>query len=192
MIRRLLGVGLVAVALFSVAARAADFISLEWGEFKLDPESAVKPKSVSVVNGNGELSLSMALDMLVANADGSKTEGSSSFSGEFLIQQPHYVTLPAINIELKGHIIKTAGSTARLEVTIGNTKDTISWSATEVLAAPFSKSITTPIAAGMLPAPFPINASAYVSKDAGGGAVLVSLESIEVKIGHMRVASNEN
>jgi hypothetical protein len=192
MIRRFFGVGLVTVALFSVTARAADFISLEWGEFKLDPESTVKPKSVSVVNGNQELSFAMALDTLVANADGSKTESSSSFSGEFLIQQPHYVTLPAINIELKGHIIKTAGSTARLEVTIGSNKETIIWSANEVLAAPFSKTITSPITAGTLPVPFPINASAYVNKDAGGGAVLVSLESIEVKIGHMRLASNEN
>jgi hypothetical protein len=192
MIRRSIGIGLVAVALFSLSAKAADFVSLEWGEFKIDAESAVKPVSVSVVNGNEELSLAMTLDKLMANADGAKTEGSSSFSGEFLIQQPHYVTLPAVNIELKGHIIKTAGSTASLAVTIGNTTNVLKWDATEVISAPFTKSIISPVTAGQLPAPFPISASAVVNKDPGGGAVLVSLESIEVKIGRVRVASYDN
>ena len=191
MIRRLLGVGLVAVTLFNVTAYAADFVSLEWGEFKLDAESAVKPTSVSVVNGVEELSMSMALDTLVANADGGKTEDSSGFSGEFLIEQPHYVTLPAINIELKGHIIKTAGSTARLEVTIGDTKNSFEWQTNEVVSAPFSKTITTAITKGQLPAPFPVSAIAFVNKAAGAGAVLVSLESIEVKIGRVRVASSQ-
>jgi hypothetical protein len=192
MIRKSIGIGLVAVALFSLSAKAADFVSLEWGEFKIDAESAVKPVSVSVVNGSEELSLAMTLDTLMANADGAKTEGSSSFSGEFLIQQPHYVTLPAVNIELKGHIIKTAGSTASLEVTIGNTKNVLKWDATEAISAPFSKSIISPVTAGQLPAPFPISASAVVSKEPGGGAVFVSLESIEVKIGRVRVASYDN
>ena len=190
MIRRVFGASLIVAALFSVTAKAADFISLEWGDFKLDAESAVAPKSVSVVNGNGELSLAMTLDSLVANADGAKTEGSSSFSGEFLVQQPHYVNLPAVNIELKGHIIKTSGSTARLEVTIGNTTQTLTWAANEVVSAPFAKTLTTPVATGQLPAPFPIGASAFVTKQAGDGAVLVSLESIDVKIGRLRVASN--
>ncbi len=191
MVSKLLGVGLVAVALLSVAAKSADFASLEWGEFRQDAESVVKPKSLSVVNGQEELSFAMELDKLVANADGAKTEASSSFSGEFLIQQPHYVTLPAVDIELKGHIIKTAGSTARLDVTIGNTTQTITWTASDVVAAAFTRNITSPIKAGQLPAPFPINASVFVTKDATGGAVLVSLESIDVKIGRVRLASNE-
>jgi hypothetical protein len=192
MIRRSIGVGLVAVALFSLSAKAADFVSLEWGEFKIDAESAVKPVSVSVVNGSAELSLAMTLDKLMANADGAKTEGSSSFSGEFLIQQPHYVTLPAVSIELKGHIIKTVGSTASLEVTIGNSTNILKWDANEAISAPFSKSIISQVTAGQLPAPFPISASAVVNKEPGAGAVLVSLESIEVKIGRVRVASYDN
>jgi hypothetical protein len=190
MICRLLSAAFVVVTLLGASAKSADFASLEWGEFRQDAESAVKPKSVSVVNGQEDLSVAMTLDTLVANADGAKTEDSSSFSGEFLIQQPHYVTLPAVDIELKGHIIKTAGSTARLEVTIGNTRETITWAANEVASGAFSKSITSPIAKGQLPAPFPVSAAVFVNKEAGSGAVLVSLESIDVKIGRVRLASN--
>ncbi len=190
MIRKLFGLCVIVAALSGVAANAADFASLEWGEFKLDAESAVKPKSISVVNGDKQLSLTMALDGLVAHADGGKTENASSFSGEFIIQQPHYITLPAVDIEIKGFIVKTAGSTATLDITVGNIKQQIAWKADEVVSGPFTRTFTAPVAAGQLPAPFPVAATAIVNNNGNSGAILVSLESIDVKIGRVRLASN--
>lgn len=190
MIRNLLCAGVLSSLLIGAPAIAADVVSLEWGgEFRLAVDSAVKPKEVSIASGNNELSLEMALDTLVAGADGSKTEGSSSFSGEFIIRQPHHVSLPSVNIALRGHIIKTAGSTARLDVKIGATEKTIEWKTDEVLSESFVSTLSVSIAEGFVPVPFPVSAVAYVNKQPGGGAVLVSLEAIEVKIGQVRVAS---
>ncbi len=190
MIRRLVSVGVLSILLAGAPAIAADVVSLEWaGEFRLAVDSDVKPKDVSIAGGNNELSLEMALDTLVAGADGSKTEGSSSFSGEFIIRQPHQVSLPSVNITLRGHIIKTAGSMARLDVKIGNTEKTIEWKAEEVLSEPFVSSMSVSIVEGFVPVPFPVSAVAYVNKQPGGGAVLISLETIDVKIGQVRVAS---
>ncbi len=190
MIRKLLSVGVLSVGLLCVPAVGADFASLQWsGEFRLDAESGVTPKSVDVVNANNELNLGMTLETLVASADGIKMEGSSSFSGEFVIQQPHQASFPSVTVELRGHIIKTAGTTARLEVTIGDIKKTVEWKADQALSEPFLTTISAPIANGIIPTPFPVSAIAFVNKDAGSGAVLVSLEKIDVRIGQTRVAS---
>jgi hypothetical protein len=180
-----------AISLFGNVAIAADLVSLEMGEFNIDSESLVKPTSVSVVNGQNQLKFSMTLDALVANADGGKTEAASSMTGSFLVQQPHKLSLPSMTIELRGHIIKTAGSTARLDVTIGDNKHTIDWKADETAAKSFDVVLSETVANGELPASFPIAASAVVSKNVDGGAVLVSLESIEVTINQLKVARAE-
>jgi hypothetical protein len=187
-VRMLLSAGLVLASVFGGPAGAADLVSLDWGEFNLDAESAVKPKTVTVKTGKDQLSLSMELDSLVANADGVKTEASSSFAGQFSIQQPDYVSLPSIRFELRGLIVKTAGSTASLDVSIGSMTKTISWKEDEVLSEPFSASFSGTVPDGQLPSPLPISVLAFVKKAPGGGAVLVSLEKIDVQIGQVNVA----
>jgi hypothetical protein len=42
---------------------------------------------------------------------------------------------------------------------------------------------------GALPVPFPVSAVAVVTKESGAGAVLVSLENIDVSISQVRVAN---
>jgi hypothetical protein len=188
MIRVVLSSAVIALTLFSTTAKAADLVSLEMGEFTIDSESPVKPKSISVTNGSNQLTFSMQLDTLVANADGAKTEASSSMTGNFVVMQPHKQSLPAMTIQLRGHIIKTVGSTARLDLTIGNNKKTIEWKADEVAAKTFDITLNEVVANGELPVPFPISAFAVVNKTAGAGAVLVSLESIDVNISQLKVA----
>jgi hypothetical protein len=188
MIRVVFSTALMALALLSTTAKAADLVSLEMGEFTIDSESPVKPKSVSVLNGQNQLTFSMQLDALVANADGAKTEASSSMSGSFVVMQPHKQSLPSMTIELRGHIIKTIGSTARLDVTIGNNKKSIEWKADEAAAKTFDIILNEVVANGELPVPFPISALVVVNKTAGAGAVLVSLESIDVNISQLKVA----
>jgi hypothetical protein len=191
MFRKSLAFVFIGVALMGSVARGADFISLEWGQFNVDSESLVKPKSVSFVNGQDKLGLSMTLDTLVANADGGKLEGSSSMTGDFVVQQPHQLSLPSMTVELRGHIIKTVGSTAHLEVTIGGSKKVVDWTADQVLSGPFTVSMNEAVPNGQLPAPFPISASIVVNKVAGDGAVLVSLENIDVTVGQVHVARAE-
>jgi hypothetical protein len=188
-IRTIAAAGLIMSALCAPLAAAADLALLEWGEFNVDAESAIKPVKVDLVAGGRELKLSMSLDKLVATADGGKTEGASSFSGHFLVLQPDYISLPSAVIELQGHIVKTPGSTARIDVTIGSDKKTLEWGADDSRAEAFTTTITTVIADGQLPSPFPISASAFVAKDKGGGAVLVSLERINITIGQIQVAN---
>jgi hypothetical protein len=186
-----LAVAVIGFSLMGAASNAADFVSLEWGEFNIDSESPVKPKAVTFANGPEKLGLSMTLDTLVANADGATLEDSSSMIGDFVVQQPHHVSLPTMTVELSGHIIKTAGSTAHLEVTIGASKKIVDWTSTEVLSGPFTVTMNEAVPNGQLPAPFPISALVTVSKEAGGGAVLISLDKIDVGIGQVRVARAE-
>ena len=188
-IRKIATAGLILFGVCASTVLAADLARLEWGEFNVDAESAIKPLNVDVKAGERDLKLTMSLDKLVANADGGKTEATSSFSGHFVVQQPDYILLPSAVIELKGHIIKTPGSTARIDVTIGAEKKTLEWGADDIRAETFSTTISAVIANGLLPSPFPVSASAFVTKDAGGGAVLVSLESIDVTIGQLQVAT---
>lgn len=183
-----MALGLVVAVFACAGARAADLVSLEWGAFSTDIEGAIAPEVVTASTGRDELTLTMTLKSLSANADGAKTEDSASFAGYFPVQQPDYVALPQLYVELEGHIIKTPGATARLDVIIGNEKKTIEWKAGDNLAEAFTSTISATVADGQLPSPFPVAATLYVSKPADGGAVLVSLEKINLTVGQVRVA----
>ncbi len=175
-------------ALFGTVVSAADTSSLEMGDFNIDTDSVVKPESVAINNSSKKLTFSMHLDSLVANADGKKTEGSSSMEGNFVVQQPQKISLPTMTVQLRGHIIKTVGSTASLDITIGTALNTIKWNADEVLAKAFDITVNEAIPNGELPVLLPVSAIALVNKNAGGGAVLVSLESIDVTFTPINVA----
>jgi hypothetical protein len=191
MIRAALLFGIATFALGGPAANSADMMSLEVGDFNIASDSIVKPHSVSVVNGKKLLTLSMQLDSLVAHADGSKIEASSSMEGNFIVQQPHQLVLPSMTVQLHGHIVKTLGSTASLDVTIGSALKTIKWNADEATARQFNITIIEPIVNGELPVVLPVSAIALVNKNAGTGAVLISLDRIDVNIGQVKVASGQ-
>jgi hypothetical protein len=189
MVRVALGWLFIVSAVFATGVNAADLSSLEMGNFNIKTDSIVKPESVAIKNNLKNLTVSMRLDSLVANADGQKTEGSSSMEGNFVVQQPQKVSLPFMTVQLRGHIVKTKGSTASLDITIGSALKTIKWNADEVAAKAFDITITEAIPNGELPVLLPVSAIALVNKEAGAGAVLVSLESIDVTFTPLNVAS---
>lgn len=180
---------LLAVAVAAGPVLAADFVNLEWGEFKLAYESTVKPKSVTSLNKNGELGMSMELDGFTANADGGKAEGSASLAGEFVIQQPSYAKLPAMSVQISGTLIKTAGTTAEMVVNIGPAEQRIEWKAEEVVAGPYSKVLSVDIKDGQIPVPFPVNVQAFVKRPQQTGAILLTVEKIDIRVGQPNVAT---
>jgi hypothetical protein len=191
MIRKLLYAGAILLFGFNAQSFCADMASLEMGEFVTSSESPISPKSVSTDSQREALHFSMKLDTLSATADGSKLEGSSTFSGNFTVLQPYNVSLPVAKIQLKGHIVKTAASTARLDIIVGDAKEEIIWEENEVAAGAFEKTLNVVVANGQVPVVFPVSATLLVTKSPGSGAIFVSLDSIDVQIGPQRVASNE-
>jgi hypothetical protein len=191
MIRNIFCASVVLVFGCTAQAISADLASLEMGEFVTSSDSEITPKSVSIDSKREALHFSMKLDSLAATADGSKMEGSSTFSGNFTVMQPYNVSLPVAKIELKGHIVKTAASTARLDIIVGDAKEKIIWDENEVAAGVFDKTLNVVIANGVVPVVFPVSATLLVTKSPGSGAIFISLDSIDVEIGPQRVASNE-
>lgn len=191
MIRSFFCAGAILAFGFTTQSFSADMASLEMGEFITSSESPISPKSVSIDSQREALHFSMKLDALSATADGSKMEGSSSFSGNFTVLQPYNVSLPVAKIQLKGHIVKTAASSARLDIIVGDAKEKIIWEENEVAAGLFDKTLNVVIANGQVPVVFPVSATLLVTKSPGSGAIFVSLDSIDVQIGPQRVASNE-
>jgi hypothetical protein len=187
MLRRF-ATGAAVTVCFSTVALAADLGSLDWGDFRLAMDGGAKPKDVSAGTANNELTLSMTLDKLVANADGEKTEASASMEGEFVVGQPRTIALNSMKVELQGLIVKTPGTIAELTVKIGGMDKTFRWKADEVKSGRFMEQMTVSIPNGELPVPFPVSAIATVSRSKEAGAVLLSLDQIKVTIGQNRVA----
>jgi hypothetical protein len=185
-----LSVGFVALAVCAgaVPVLAADLAGLTWGEFRLAADSGAKPKSVDTAAGDNDLTLSMKIEKLVANADGVKTEASASMEGEFVVEQPRRITLNSMRIELTGHIVKTEGTTAQLTVNIGDIRKTLEWKADDVKSGIFNEVMNVTVPHGELPVPFPVSATATVTKPADRGAVLLTLEEIKVTVGPSKVA----
>ena len=192
MIRNLLYTGAILTCCFTSHTFSADLVSLEMSEFVTSSESEIVPKSVSIDSSRETLHFSMKLDALAATADGKKLEDSSTFFGNFTVMQPYNVSLPLAQIQLKGHIVKTAASSARLDIIVGDAKESIVWEENEVAAGVFDKTLNVIIANGVVPAVFPVSATLLVTKNLGSGAIYVALDSIDVRIGSQRVASNDH
>lgn len=188
MIRRVaLGVVLAALA-FGGSAEAADLPSLQMTDYNPSQDSPTVPKKVVVNTAHEEIKLTMVLDSLVANADGEKLEDSASMEGELIVEQPTYVALPQMLIELTGHIVKTPNTWARLDVTIGSVKRSFSWKGDDVQSGTFKFNILESIPGGKVPPAFPVSALAFATRTKEGGAVMVSLDKIQVKLGNFQVA----
>lgn len=184
-----LAAGLVLAAVFGVAVQSADVVSLDWGKLTVESDSSTKPKSWNADARSNSMSLSMTFDSLIAKADGKINEASSDFSGYFTVQQPRSAAMSNLHIDLKGNIVKTAGSTASLDVKIGSEHQLIEWQDGEEAAGPFVRTIKAAIAGGQLPNPFTISITANAKKQPDKGAAVISLEAIEIRAGSAKLAS---
>ncbi len=173
---------IVAVAA-SVSAHAADVAGLDWnGEFLVATESALAPKSVMVGRTADALTFDLEMDSLQANADAAKLEDSSAFSGQLVILKPSQVKRPTITAKIFGHVIKTAGTTARIDVVIGNQSKKIEWNAAAVLSGTFEESIVVTAPDRNLVEPLAVSAIVLVNRPADGGAIAVTIEKITVAV----------
>jgi hypothetical protein len=183
--------GLALVALCGVAANSADLVRLDWGDFTVESDSPTKPKSWDVKVDREHMTLAMTFDSLTAKADGDVKEGSVSMSGHFAVHQPQSVALNNLHIELHGRIVKTAGATARVDVTVGAAQGSIEWQESEVVADAFVRAIDVAVEGGQLPNPFTISAVASAKKISESGAAIVTLEKIDVDAGSARIADQQ-
>jgi hypothetical protein len=191
MIRVSLVSALVGFLALSPSTHAADTASLDLGEFSIAADSPTVPKSVSVLNSEKQIVFSVKLDHLIANADGGKLEDSASMTGTFPVQQPQKIQLPSMTVVLSGLIVKGLGSTAKLNIKIGDIEQIVEWKADEAASKAFEITLDQVVPNGELPVPLPLAAYAIVNTDAKAGPVLVSLETIDVKIGPVKVATQQ-
>ena len=146
-------------------------------------KAAIKAPETEADSALEEVSLTWYLDPLVANSDGAKREDSASVEANLIVPQPSSISNPAMIIELTGHVVKTANTTARLDIRIGKTHRTVSWASDDIKAGKFKISLVEPMVIGALPEYYPVSALAFVSKDGKEGAAMVSLERIVVRLG---------
>lgn len=169
------------VCLAGVSAMAADLPSLSWGEFTRTDDGPAKAE-MSPKADRQTLDMTMKIAGFEANADGDKLEGSANFIGQFLVNQPQKVELEQVRAKVAGLIVKTAGTTARIDVTIGGVTKTIEWAAGDVKAERFEADIMGALPNGRIESPFPVSAIALVKRDAGGGSVLVTVDTITIEV----------
>jgi hypothetical protein len=157
----------------------------------LAPEDnqATANSAVETVPKDGDVDMAWILDPLVATADGAKKEGSASVESVLVVIEPAYVPSPTMVIELNGHIVKTAKTTVRIDVRIGDISRTVVWKAEDVQTGKFKIKLTEPMPDGKMPSSFPVSALAIVSKDGNDGAAMVSLEKVIVRLGKVRTAA---
>jgi hypothetical protein len=155
----------------------------------LEQDLASRPASAEPITT--AIDMSWVLDPLVANADGAKTEDSASVEGNLIVVEPGQVTAPGMIIELTGHLVKTPHTTARIDVQVGSTRRTISWRPDDVQAGKFKIELNATMPEGELPAYLPVSALAFVTNERKGGAVMVSLEKILVRVGQVALAQSQ-
>jgi hypothetical protein len=171
-------------------ASAADVSRLEWGLFVPQSYSSGELQSWKTASTDDGSGLTVTFDSLIAKADGSTMEASANLSGHFDIDQPKSDPAAYYRVELRGHIIKSADSVARLVVTIGTEHKMLEWPKGSAASEPFVTTIESGVQpGGRLPDPFAISAAAYARKGDDGGAALVSLESISIATGNAKLAA---
>jgi hypothetical protein len=157
----------------------------------------VKVKSVTAARkivdepDRKDIDLVWVLDPLVASADGSKKEGSAGIDGNLIVTEPGFVASPDMVIELSGHIVKTAGATARLDVSISGKNHQVNWKVDDVEAGTFVIELNARLAEGRLPAYFPVSALAFATKTSKGGVAMVSLEKVRIRLAKAQYAQQQ-
>jgi hypothetical protein len=169
---------------------AADVAGLTWGQFVTGTTSEAQSPNVDLSSEQGKLRAKIRVGDLSANADGEKTNASATFSGEFLLTQPKRSDLGSFRATISGLIVKTAGSTARIDLAFGDIRKTIEWQATDVKSERFEQVITAVVPGGRVPVPFPVSALLLTSKPADSGAVLLTLDTIDIELAPILVGDN--
>lgn len=215
MVWRLVILLIVGSVLHGVAADAADLPFINVSDVPQQKKPAAKPKKQSsrtlqvattrndkpkthvvkpeqvVASKTDEIDLQWALDPLVATADNQKKEGSASAEANLIVLEPGSVSAPYMTIELSGHVVKTAQTTARIEVRVGGKRNTVSWNADDIKAGQFKVEFKSTMTEGELPRYFPVSAIAFVTNSGTTGAVMVSLETITVRVGKVLLAQSQ-
>ncbi len=151
-------------------------------------KAAVETQQAVIAPTANEIEMSWVLDPLVAHADGGKREGSASAKANLVVTEPGFSSASYMTIELNGHVVKTAHTTARIDVRIGGRSHTIEWPADDVQSGRFNRTFKATLPEGKLPPYFPVSAIAFVTRERDGGAVLVTLEKIVVHVGSLVLA----
>jgi hypothetical protein len=184
----ILGLGCL-LALAGGVASAADVARLEWGVFVVEADSSNGTQEWKSLSSDDGHSMSLTFESLEAKADGATREASAGFSGHFDISQPGFDVLPYCRVELRGHVIKSKGSVARLVLKLGAEEKTMEWPAGVEHSEAYTRTVDISVSdEGRLPNPFAVSAQAYVRKDGQSDAAYVSLESIKIIAENPKVA----
>ena len=148
-------------------------------------------RQIKVEPTDNSVDMSWVLKPLVATSDGPKKEGSASQVAHIIVTEPGYVSEPGMTIELSGHIVKTAGTTARIDIQIGKIRRVVLWKSEDVQAGKFKLSLDEAMPTGKLPPYFRVSALVFVTKEGKTGAAMVSLEKVVVRVGKVRLAASQ-
>lgn len=140
------------------------------------------------VSDRKEVDLSWVLGPLVATADGPRKEGSASVEGNLIVVEPGYVTSPYMIIELSGHVVKTAGSTARIDIKVAGKSRKVVWDLDAVESGAFTIKLNETLSEGSLPAYFHVSALAFATKTKRGSVAMVSLEKVRIRVGETQLS----
>jgi hypothetical protein len=138
-----------------------------------------------------EVDLVWVLDPLVATADGPRKEGSAGANGNLIVTEPGLLASPNMIIELSGHIVKTAGATARLDIAVAGKNHQINWKVDDVETGRFVVELNGTLAEGSLPDYFPVSALAFATKSSNGAVAMVSLEKVRIRLGNVQYAQQQ-
>ncbi len=180
----------LATTLMASGVFAADLAGLNWGQFVTSETSESQSPVVELASENGKLKARIKVGDFAANADGATTNASATFAGEFLLTQPRNTDLGSLRATIGGLIVKTSGSSARIDVAFGDVKKTIEWANAEVKSERYEHVMTATVPGGRVPVPFPVSALILTSKPADSGAVLLTVDSIEIELGPALVGEN--
>jgi hypothetical protein len=157
-----------------------------------NPQVVVAPKrpAASSLKAN-DTDLQWVLGPLVANADGGKREGSASAEANLIVVEPGLVSSSNMIIELSGHVVKTAQTTARIDVRIGDIRRTVSWKSDDVESGRFNIEFKAIMTGSKIPDYLPVSAIAFVTNNSDRGAAMVSLTKIVVRFSNASLAQSQ-
>jgi hypothetical protein len=161
---------------------SADMTGLSWGNFVAADNNEAEVTADASGSSARELAVTLQLNGFAANADAAKTEASATFSGQFLVTQPKHADLNTMRITVGGLIIKTSGTTARVDITVGSATVRQDWATDVVRSERYVAVFNSAIVGGRLPSPLPVNLNGFVQRGGEGGAVLVTVDSVKLEI----------
>jgi hypothetical protein len=144
------------------------------------------PKEAQAI---ADFKLLVAPKAFEANADGSKQEDSASLIRKLAVPKKSRGFKSDMRVTITGHIVKTSGSTARVDIAAGEAKHSFVWPTDEEKSGRFNISFNYNMPSGNLPSAVPLSAIAFVTKENKTSVVLVTIEKIEIVFSDGRVAA---